>query len=139
MGTISRQSGAFFVGAIFTAALGYVFRVYLARVLGAEALRIYALGMTVVGLLGIFGGLGLTSAASRFPLVYGGSGRLEDLRSFLVWSILSPAGVNGLLMLGVVFARHWLATTFYHTPSLVNYLLLFGLIMFVGTLTNFFG
>jgi len=139
MGTISRQSGVFFLGAIFTAALGYVFRVYLARVLGAEALGIYALGMTVVGLVGIFGGLGLTSAASRFPLVYGGSGRFEDLRSFLVWSILSLAGVNGLFLLGVVFARHWIATTFYHTPSLVNYLLLFGLIMFVGTLTNFFG
>src|ERR1039458_1638551 len=85
MGTISRQSGVFFLGAIFTAALGYAFRVYLARVLGAEALGIYALGMTVVGLVGIFGGLGLTSAASRFPLVYSGSGRLEDLRSFLGW------------------------------------------------------
>src|SRR5580693_10637004 len=101
VGHISRQSGVFFAGTTFTAVLGYIFKVYLARVLGAEALGIYALGMTVVGLVGIFGGLGLTSAASRFPLVYGGSGRLEDLRSFLVWSILSEAGVSALFVLGV--------------------------------------
>ena len=44
MGRISRQSGIVFAGTIFTVAFGYVFKVYLARVLGAEALGIYALG-----------------------------------------------------------------------------------------------
>ena len=52
--------------AMFTAAVGYVFKLYLARVLGAEALGIYALGMTVVGFAGIFACLGLPQAAARF-------------------------------------------------------------------------
>jgi O-antigen/teichoic acid export membrane protein len=138
VGNISRQSGVFFAGTIFTTAFGYVFKVYLARVLGAEALGIYALGMTVVGLVGIFGGLGLTWAASRFPPAYCSTGRLEDLRSFLAWSVLSLIGVNGLFALAVIAARHWIATRVYHTPALASYLSLFALIMFLGALTTFF-
>jgi O-antigen/teichoic acid export membrane protein len=138
VGHISRQSGVFFAGTIFTIAFGYVFKVYLARVLGAEALGIYALGMTVVGLVGIFGGLGLTWAASRFPPAYCSTGRLEDLRSFLAWSVLSLICVNGLFVLAVIGARNWIATRAYHVPALASYLYLFALIMFLGALTTFF-
>lgn len=138
VGHISRQSGVYFAGTIFTAAFGYVFKVYLARVLGAEALGIYALGMTVVGLMGIFGGLGLTWAASRFPAVYCSTGRMEDLRSFLVWSILALVLTNGLFAVCVILARQWIATSAYHTPALAGYLYLFAVIMFLGALTTFF-
>ena len=138
VGHISRQSGAFFAGAIFTAAVGYVFKVYLARVLGAEALGIYALGMTVVGLMGVFGGLGLGWAASRFPAAYCGTGRMEELRSFLAWSVLSLVCVNGVLAFCMVAARRWIASRFYHTPVLAGYLRLFALIMILGALTGFY-
>jgi O-antigen/teichoic acid export membrane protein len=138
VGHISRQSGVFFAGTIVTTAFGYLFKVYLARVLGAEALGIYALGMTVVGLVGIFGGLGLTWAASRFPPAYCSTGRLEDLRSLLSWSVLSLIGVNALFALAVIAARHWISTRLYHTPVLASYLYLFALIMFLGALTTFF-
>ena len=40
---ISQQSSVFLIGTLFTTAAGYFFKVYLARVLGAEALGIYAL------------------------------------------------------------------------------------------------
>jgi O-antigen/teichoic acid export membrane protein len=139
MGHISRQSGVFFAGTLFTAFAGYIFKVYLARVLGAEALGIYALGMTVVGLAGIFGGLGLTWAASRFPAAYSGTGRLEDLRAFVTWSVLILVAVNGLLAAGVVIARRWIAVKAYHTPALESYLGFFAVILFLGALTNFFG
>jgi O-antigen/teichoic acid export membrane protein len=138
VGHISRQSGVFFAGTIFTAAFSYAFKVYLARVLGAEALGIYALGMTVVGLVGIFGGLGLTWAASRFPSVYGNAGQNDDLRSFLVWSVLTLILVNGLFAFCVVVARRWISTSLYHTPVLAGYLYLFAAIMFLGALTTFF-
>ena len=139
VGHISRQSGVFFAGTIFTATAGYFFKVYLARTLGAEALGIYALGMTVVGLVGIFGGMGLTWAASRFPAAYANTGRTEDLRAFVAWAVLILAGVNGLLAACVVFARHWVSINLYHTPALAGYLDLFALILFLGALTGFFG
>jgi hypothetical protein len=42
---ISRQSGIAFAGTIFTAVVGYAFKIYLARFLGADALGLYALGI----------------------------------------------------------------------------------------------
>jgi O-antigen/teichoic acid export membrane protein len=138
MGRISRQSGIVFAGTIFTAVLGYLFKVYLARTLGAEALGIYALGMTVAGLVGVFGGLGLTWAASRFPATFLSTGRMEDLRAFIAWSVLILAGVNGALAACVVLTRHWVSINLYHTPALSGYLNLFALILFLGALTSFF-
>src|SRR5262249_54222257 len=135
MGHISRQSGVFFAGTLFTAFAGYLFKVYLARVLGAEALGIYALGMTVVGLAGVFGGFGLTWAASRFPAAYSGTGRLEELRAFATWSVVILTAVNGLLAVGVVIARKWIAVRAYHTPVLAEYLIYFAAILFLGALT----
>src|SRR5438445_13430398 len=72
VGQISRQSSVFFAGTVFTTGLGYVFRVYLARVLGAEALGLYALAMTIVGFWGIFTAVGLLQPALRFVSAYTG-------------------------------------------------------------------
>src|SRR6476661_689073 len=88
MGHISRHSSVFFAGTIFTAAAGYLFKVYLARVLGASALGIYTLGMTIVGFLSVFNALGLPKAAVRFVATYRGKGQLDLLRGFLVRSLL---------------------------------------------------
>src|SRR5450432_2184777 len=86
MGHISRHSTVFFAGTLFTTAAGYLFKVYLARKLGAESLGIYALGMTIVGLVGLFAGLGLPQAAVRFVSLYRATGKLAELRSFIVRS-----------------------------------------------------
>jgi O-antigen/teichoic acid export membrane protein len=139
MGNISRQSGVFFAGTIFTALAGYIFKIYLARTLGSEALGIYALGMTVAGLFGIFGGLGISWAALRFPAAYSNSGRTEELQSFVTLGVLILSAVNGVLAIGIVLARQWVSIKLYHTPALANYLHLFALILFTGALTEFFG
>lgn len=70
MGTLSRHSTVFFSGTIFSAALGYLFKVYLARSLDARALGIYALGMTLVAFLSLFNSLGLPRSASRYVAAY---------------------------------------------------------------------
>jgi O-antigen/teichoic acid export membrane protein len=139
MGNISRQSGVFFAGTIFTALAGYVFKIYLARTLGSEALGIYALGMTVSGLFGVFGGLGISWAALRFPAAYVSAGRRQELESFVTWGVVILSAVNGVLAGGIVLARRWVAIKLYHTPALANYLHLFAIILFTGALTNFFG
>jgi O-antigen/teichoic acid export membrane protein len=124
---------------MFTAVAGYVFKIYLARTLGSEALGIYALGMTVAGLFGVFGGLGINWAALRFPPEYASTGRWAELRAFMISGLLILGAVNGLLASGVVLARRWVALRLYHTPALSGYLYLFALILFMGSLTNFFG
>jgi O-antigen/teichoic acid export membrane protein len=139
MGQVSRQSSVFFAGSIFTAAASYFFKIYLARFLGAESLGIYALGMTIVGFLGIFGSLGLPQSAVRFVAAYVATGRMDLLRAF----VLRGGGLlvifNALLSGLVLLIGPWVAVRFYHTPALRQYLGLFAWIMFLGALTTFLG
>ncbi len=139
MGRISRQSGIVFAGTIFTAVFGYVFKVYLAHVLGAEALGLYALGMTIISFLGIINGLGLPESAVRFVSLYMASGKFTALRSLLwngSWILLAS---NLVIAAVVLKAGPWIAIRFYHSPQLVRYLPLFALIMVTGALNMFFG
>jgi O-antigen/teichoic acid export membrane protein len=139
MGHISRHSGMFFLGTMFTAAAGYLFKVYLARALGVEALGIYALGMTIIGFLGLFSGLGLAQSAVRFVALYVATNKGLQLRSFIVRAFALLLGANLLAGALVVFAGPWVAEHLYHTPALDRYFKLFALIMIFGALTTFFG
>ena len=138
MGRISRQSGVVLAGTIFTAGLGYVFKVYLARVLGAEALGLYALGMTIISFLGILNAMGLPEAAVRFVALYTASKRFDALRSLLwngSWTLLATNLIFAVVLLE---AGPWFAARFYHSPQLVRYLPLFALVMITGALNSFF-
>lgn len=138
MGHISRQSGVYFTGTIVSAALGYLFKIYLARELGAEALGIYALGMTLNAFIGIFNSLGLPQSAVRFVAVYQAEQKYQQLHA-LLWRgaallVIANLAAGGLLLT----AGRWLAVRFYHSPALVPYLPLFALIMLFGALTTFY-
>jgi O-antigen/teichoic acid export membrane protein len=139
MGHVSRHSSIFFAGTIFTAATAYVFKVYLARTLGAEALGIYALGMTVLGFMSLFSSLGLPQSAVRFVARYCATGDIELLRGFLGRSLVLLFASNLVFGGGLLLLGPWVSTRFYHTPKLIPYLGFFTAIMFVGALTTFFG
>jgi O-antigen/teichoic acid export membrane protein len=139
MGTISRQSGVFFLGTIFTLAAGYLFKIYVARTLGAELLGVYALGMTVVGLLGVLAGLGLPGAACRFVAAYTGTGQFDRLRGFLVRSLILLLGLSASLGVLAVLGAHWISVRLYHTPALIRFMPLFGILLVASVLTTFGG
>ncbi len=139
MGHISRHSFVFFLGTIFTAAAGYLFKVYLARTLGAEALGVYALGMTIIGLLGILNAFGLPQAAVLFVAAYSATGKVESLRKFLGRGISLLLISNLLFCAVLLLIGPWIAVRVYHTAALSKYFGLFALIMLLGTLTTFLG
>src|SRR5712692_7268562 len=139
MGQISRQSAVFFAGTLFTAGAGYLFKIYLARVLGAEALGIYALGMTVGGVLGLIAALGLPYAAARYVAIYSGTGRYSERKGFL-WNCLAVFAVANLIVATVLFlVSGWVADRFYHTAVLSKYMGAFAGLMVLGSFTLFFG
>ena len=139
MGQISKHSAVFFAGTLFTAVVGYLFKIYLARVLGAEALGIYALGMTVGGVLGLIAALGLPQAAARYVAIYSGTGRYSELKGFL-WHSITVLAVANLIVAAVMFLmREWVADRFYHTPVLSKYMWAFAALMVMGSFTSFFG
>lgn len=139
MGEVSRQSLVFFLGTIFTTAASYVFKVYVARKLGAERLGIYAIGMSVTGFLGLFPVLGLPDAASRFVSVYAANRRMSHLRGFLLRGLLLLISMNLLVGGGILLARHWIADRLYHLPILSVYMPLFVILMCCGAVTSFLG
>ena len=139
IGTISRHSAVFFAGTLFTGLAGYLFKIYLARVIGAEALGLYALGMTIIAFLGIFNGLGLSQSAVRFVALYSATGDQNQLRGFLVRTLTLLLGTNILLAGGVMLAGPWVAEHVYHTVDLNHYFWLFSLIMLLGALTSYAG
>ena len=139
IGTISRHSAVFFAGTLFTGLAGYLFKIYLARVIGAEALGLYALGMTIIAFLGIFNGLGLSQSAVRFVALYSATGERNRLRGFLVRTLTLLLGTNILLAAGVLLAGPWVAEHVYHTVELNHYFWLFSLIMLLGALTSYAG
>jgi O-antigen/teichoic acid export membrane protein len=139
MGQISRHSAVFFAGTMFTIAAGYLFKIFLARVLGAEGLGIYALGMTVGGVLGLIAAIGIPQAAARYVAVYAGGGRYADLRGFL-WRTMNILILSNVVVAAVMMAtRRWVALRIYHTPILATYMGAFAMIMVLGTFVTFFG
>ena len=139
IGNISRQSFVYFGGTMLTAVASYFFKVYLARKLGAEALGLYALGMTLVGFAGLFNSLGLPNAATRFVAAYSATGERHRLAGFFRGSLGVLVLLNVLLGAAFLICGPWLAVRFYHAPKLGPYLWAFAVIMFTGVLAMFLG
>lgn len=139
LATISRQSAVYFAGTVLTAAAGFFFKIYLARALGAEGLGLYALGMSIVGFLGLFNAVGLPQAAARFVSEYRSRNEFERLGSFLRGSLGLLSAGNLLLGVIVLATGPWIAVHFYRAPALSPYFWLFVLIMFLGVTNTFFG
>ncbi len=137
VGRISRQSSIFLAGTIFTAVASYLFKIYVARMLGASALGIYALGMTVTGLVGVFAAVGLPQSATRFVAAYSATGQTAKLRGFLYRATLMLVGLQLLGGLVIIAAKGPIASHLYHTPVLATYMWYFVALMAVGTFTSF--
>lgn len=137
LGQISRQSAVFFLGTLFTMGAGYLVKVYVARMLGAEQLGLYALGMTMVSLVQVAGMLGLQGTAPRFVAVYNATGKPDELRGFLTRSVGAIVFLNVLLSAGLALGGHWIARNLYHAPDLEQYVPLFAVLAVLGAINVF--
>ena len=136
---LSRQAALFFAGSLFSVGLGYLFRIWLGRVIGAEGLGIYALALRLVELCAVVAGLGLPVALARYVAVYQGMGRRDGIRGLL----LAALGVStlGALVLAMAVAglRQPLAHSLFATPALATYLSLCALLIPLTTWGELFG
>jgi O-antigen/teichoic acid export membrane protein len=124
---------------LFTAATGYLFKIYVARALGAEALGICALGATLIGFLGVANGLGLPQAATRFVAEYSAGGQSRRLHFLLRRMTVLVLGANAVLAIALLAGGPWFASHVYHAPTLAVYLPLFAGLLMLGGMTDFCG
>ena len=138
LGQIFRQSSVYFLGTLFTMGAGYLVKVYVARVLGAEQLGLYALGMTMVSLVQLAGMLGLHGTAPRFVSAYNATGRFDELRGYLTRSTDAIVLLNLLWAVGLVLGGNWIARNLYHAPDLAQYIPLFAVLAVLGAVNVFY-
>jgi len=138
LGQISRHSAVFFAGTVFTMAAGYLVKIYVARVLGAEQLGLYALGMTLVSLTQLFGTLGLHGTAARYVAVYSAKGNWNALRGLLTRSVGIVVFLNVVFAFVLIFSGGWISRNLYHAPDLSQYLPLFAALSILGALNVFY-
>jgi O-antigen/teichoic acid export membrane protein len=112
-----------FFSKILASALGFAATVYIARLLGAEALGIYSLALTLVSWLGFFGTMGVTSGIKKRvseqedPAAYAAAGAAIMTTLFMIAAVCVflfrgqvndyvgyPAAGYVVLMLGVTLA-----------------------------------
>lgn len=117
---IGQTSIVVFISKVLSSALGFAATVYIARLLGADALGIYSLALTVVSWLGFLGTMGVTSGIKKRvseqeePAAYAVAGALMMTALFIIAAIVIllfreqinsyigyPAAGYAILMLGV--------------------------------------
>lgn len=138
-GVVSRQASVFLVGTLFSVTVGYLFKAYLGRVLGAEALGLYALGLQTSGLVVLLAGLGYPYLLARYVAVYRGRSQWARIRRLFSQTsgrtVVSSAAFALLLWLG----RHPLADGLFGAPELARYLPLFALSVPLSALNSLLG
>jgi O-antigen/teichoic acid export membrane protein len=134
---ISYQSSISFLGTICTLVVGYLFKVYLARALGAQLLGWNALGIGLYAICRLIGDLGLPYAAARYMAVYSSTQQRDRLRSFF-WTAFSFSmlGASALCVI-VIAGRGHLALHFFHDPPFSRYLPFYAILIPIGAANSF--
>ena len=127
------QSAVYFLGTVISVIVGFFFKVYLSRVLGADALGIYSLGITTIGVLGIFLSFGYGNGLIRFISKYKATQNYNKLISYLT----NTSIINLCVVLPISFLFYFfpeiITDNILNTPSLNEYVPLFGFMMFVNS------
>lgn len=130
---IVNQSAVYFFGTVISVAIGFFFKIYLSRELGAEAIGIYSLGLSVISILGIFMSLGYGNGLVRFVSKYNAKkdkvGLTHYINSTSVINLLIAAPLSVCFF---IFPKY-IAVNILNTPSLEPYMFLFGLMLFINS------
>jgi O-antigen/teichoic acid export membrane protein len=128
-------SGIAFTFRIVGGALGYVFTLLITRNLGAEAMGIYALSLTVASIFSLFGKLGFDTATLRFVAEHNARGEKEKVAIVLnrIMKIVLPAGI--LLSVLMFLSSPFIADYIFHKRHLVPYFRIISLAMLPMILT----
>ena len=130
---IVSQSVVYFFGTVITVIVGFFFKVYLSRILGADALGIYSLGITTIGVLGIFLSFGYGNGLIRFVSKYKATQNYNNLISY----VTNTSIINLCVVLPISFLFYFfpeiIADNVLKTSKLKDYIPLFGFMMFVNS------
>ena len=131
-----KGSGIAFAFRILGGALGYVFTLMITRSLGADAMGIYALSLTVASIFSLFGKLGFDTATLRFVAEYNARGEKEKVAIVLnrIMKIVLPASI--FLSVLMFLYSPFIAEYIFHKEHLVPYFRIISIALFPMILTS---
>jgi len=135
---VGKQSSIHFVSVVFSLFGGIIFKIYISRKLGAEALGIYSMGVGIIGLVMVFAQLGIGGAAIRFIPYYKAKKEWSKLKSFL-WSaslIVIPICVIISLVYG--FFGEFIGESWFKNAEFSKFAFLFGILFFFTGISGIF-
>ena len=131
---ITSQAGVYFAGTLFSVAIGFFFKIYISKKLGADMLGIYALGMTVVTVLSVFLSLGLGNGLVRFVSKYLAQNNYTQLHTYLR-KTLSITLIMSVLSASLFFLfPDVIASKLLNSPELSPYLSYFGILLIINAI-----
>ncbi len=102
-------------------AVGYIFALLITRTLGAEAMGIYALSLTLINVASIIGKLGLETSLIRFVASLATKGKWRSLRRLYIKSLFLVLAASTAVALIVYLFSPQIAALFFRKPHLAPY------------------
>jgi len=129
---IIHQSAIYFLGSVISVIVGFFFKIYLSKHLGSEGLGIYAFGMSIIGVLGVFLSFGYGNGLVRFVSKYLAINNYSSLFAYLSRSFF----INLLISLPIcglfIFFPSFISEFILNKKSITPYIPLFGIMLFVN-------
>ena len=127
------QSSFYLLGNIISIIVGFFFKIYVSNVLGTEAIGLYALGVTLVGVMGIFLTFGFGNGLVRFISKYNATNSFHNLfyyiinTSFINLCVVVPVSISFFLF------PETIAYKILKTPQIEPFVHLFGIMLFINS------
>lgn len=135
--TIAKGAGIFFIGMILAKFFSYLFRILVARGLGAEAYGIVSLAMVVYSVGAVIALFGLPTAIERYVSFHRKKNELAQLKGIIVSSVQISLPVSIILALAVYLFSEKLAIIF-GNGAMAPIFAIFGLIIPFYCIINIF-
>jgi O-antigen/teichoic acid export membrane protein len=130
---IVEQSSFYLLGNIVSIIIGFFFKIYVSNILGTEAIGLYALGITMIGVLGIFFSFGFGNGLVRFVSKYNATNNFYSIfnyianTTFINFCVVVPVSISFFLF------PEFIAYKILNTPQIEPYIPLFAVMMFVNS------
>ena len=130
---IVEQSSFYLLGNLISIIIGFFFKIYVSNILGTEAIGLYALGVTMIGVLGIFFSFGFGNGLVRFVSKYNATNNFHSIfnyitnTTFINFCVVVPVSISFFLF------PEFIAYKILNTPQIEPFIPLFGIMMFINS------
>jgi O-antigen/teichoic acid export membrane protein len=115
---ITKGAGINLGGMIVGKGLLFFYTIFLAKVLGANDLGLYFLGITIVGFLAISSNLGLNISVTRFVAIYSSRNDLKRLKGTVLIATAITLSPSLIIMCLTFLLGDLVAISIFHKPEL---------------------